>query len=152
MILSPQHMMGILSECHLFTFKFSNSFKNFIFNWLIPLNPRTITLQYCDGFYQSSTCICHRCTCVPYILKPPPSFLSTPCLRLFYTVSVVPSKCLPLYHQISTRGFPGGSDGKETACNARDPSSVPGSRRSPAEGSGYPLQYPWIENSMDKGD
>ena len=36
-------------------------------------------------------------------------------------------------------GFPGGSDGKESACNAGDPSSVPESGRSPGEGNGYPL-------------
>ena len=39
------------------------------------------------------------------------------------------------------RGFPGGSDGKESACNAGDPGSVPGSGRSPREGNGYLLQY-----------
>ena len=38
-------------------------------------------------------------------------------------------------------GFPGGSDGKESACNAGDPGSVSGLRRSPGEGKGYPLQY-----------
>ena len=40
-------------------------------------------------------------------------------------------------------GFPGSSAGKESACNAGDPSSVPGSRRSAGEGIGYPLQYSW---------
>ena len=38
-------------------------------------------------------------------------------------------------------GFSGGSDGKETACNAGDLSSIPGSGRCPREGKGYPLQY-----------
>ena len=37
-------------------------------------------------------------------------------------------------------GFPAGSDGKESACNAGDPSSIPGSGTSPREGKGYPLQ------------
>ena len=45
--------------------------------------------------------------------------------------------------------FPGGSDGKESACNAGDLGSTPGFRRSPGEGNGYPLQYPGLENSMD---
>ena len=36
-------------------------------------------------------------------------------------------------------GFPGGSDGKESACNAEDPGSIPGSGRSSGEGNGYPL-------------
>ena len=40
-------------------------------------------------------------------------------------------------------GFLGGSDGKESACNAGDPSSIPGSGRSSGEGIGYPLQYSW---------
>ena len=40
-------------------------------------------------------------------------------------------------------GFPGGSDGKESACNAGDPGSIPESERSAGEGMGYPLQYSW---------
>ena len=40
-------------------------------------------------------------------------------------------------------GFPGSSAGKEYACNAEDPSSIPGLGRSPREGIGYPLQYSW---------
>ena len=40
-------------------------------------------------------------------------------------------------------GFPGSSAGKESACNAGDPGSIPGSGRSPGEGKGYPLQYSW---------
>ena len=48
-------------------------------------------------------------------------------------------------------GFPGSSDGKESACNAGDPGSIPGSGRSPGEENGYPLQYSCLEDSMDKG-
>ena len=48
------------------------------------------------------------------------------------------------------RGFPGGSDGKESACNAEDPGSVPGLGRSPGEKDGYPLQYACLENPMDR--
>ena len=40
-------------------------------------------------------------------------------------------------------GFPCGSAGKESACNAADPGSIPGSGRSAGEGIGYPLQYSW---------
>ena len=47
-------------------------------------------------------------------------------------------------------GSSGGSDGKKFACNAGDPGSIPGSRRSPGEGNGYPLQYSCLENSMDR--
>ena len=46
-------------------------------------------------------------------------------------------------------GFPGGSDGKESACNVGDLGSIPGLGRSPAEGKVYPLQYSCLENSMD---
>ena len=38
-------------------------------------------------------------------------------------------------------GCPGGSDGKESACNAGDPGSIPGFERSPGEGNSNPLQY-----------
>ena len=47
------------------------------------------------------------------------------------------------------RGFPGGSAGKESTCNAGDLSSIPGLGRSPGEGNGYPLQYSGLENSRD---
>ena len=46
--------------------------------------------------------------------------------------------------------FPGGSDGKASACNAGDLGSIPGSGRSPGEGNGNPLQYSCLENSMDR--
>ena len=49
----------------------------------------------------------------------------------------------------SILGFPGGSAGKESACSAGDLGSIPGLRRSPGEGKGYPLQYSGLENSMD---
>ena len=41
------------------------------------------------------------------------------------------------------RGFPGNSAGKESACKAGDPSSIPASGRSLGEGIGYPFQYSW---------
>ena len=51
---------------------------------------------------------------------------------------------------LTEQGFPGGSEGKETACNAGDPGSIPGSEKSPGEGNGYPFRYsclgnPWTE-------
>ena len=48
-------------------------------------------------------------------------------------------------------GFLGGSDGKESACNAEDPGSTPGSGKSPGEGNNYPLQCSCLENPMDSG-
>ena len=47
--------------------------------------------------------------------------------------------------------FPGSSDGEESACNAGDPSLIPGLGRSPEEGNDNPLQYSCLENSMDRG-
>ena len=48
----------------------------------------------------------------------------------------------------TSQGFPGGSDGKESACNVGDLGSIPGSRRSPGGGNGNPLlpgESPWTE-------
>ena len=47
------------------------------------------------------------------------------------------------------KGFPAGSAGIESACNAGDLGSIPGLRGSPGEGNGYPLQYSGLVNSMD---
>ena len=48
-------------------------------------------------------------------------------------------------------GFAGDSDGKESACKAGDPDSIPGLGRSPGEGNGNPLQYSCLENPMSRG-
>ena len=48
-------------------------------------------------------------------------------------------------------GFSGGSKGKESACNAGHPGSIPELEGSPEEGNGYPLQYTCLGNSMDRG-
>ena len=48
-------------------------------------------------------------------------------------------------------GFPGGSDGKESVCNAGDPGLIPESRRSSGEGNGNAAQYSCLENLMDRG-
>ena len=47
--------------------------------------------------------------------------------------------------------FPGGASGKDSACNAGDPGSIPGLGRSPIEGNGNPLRYSCLENPMDRG-
>ena len=47
--------------------------------------------------------------------------------------------------------FPDGSDGKASVCSVGDPGLIPGLGRSPGEGNGNPLQYSWLENSMDWG-
>ena len=48
--------------------------------------------------------------------------------------------------RLSLRGFPGGSDGKESACNVGDPGLIPGLGRSPGEGNGYSIQCSCPEN------
>ena len=48
-------------------------------------------------------------------------------------------------------GFPGGSDGKESACNAGDVGLIPGLGRCPGEGNGNPLHCSCLENSVDRG-
>ena len=49
-----------------------------------------------------------------------------------------------LIHVYITMGFPDSSVGKESACNAGDPSSIPGSGRSSGEGTSDPLQCSWV--------
>ena len=55
------------------------------------------------------------------------------------------------YFSCTGKDFPGGSDGKESACDAGDLGLIPGSGRSPGEENGYPFQYSCLENSMDRG-
>ena len=50
-----------------------------------------------------------------------------------------------------SKGCPGGSVGKESACDAGDLGPIPGSGRSPGEGNGNPLQYSGLESPMDRG-
>ena len=52
---------------------------------------------------------------------------------------------------MSTVGFPDGSDGKESVCNAGEPDLIPGLGSSPGEGNGDLLQYSCLENPMNRG-
>ena len=67
---------------------------------------------------------------------------------LMYTGSLVLS-CMLGSHIYE--GFPGSSDSKASACNAGDLGSIPRLGRSSGEGNGNPLQYSYLENSMDGG-
>ena len=60
-------------------------------------------------------------------------------------------KCISHSLIALSSGFPGGSDGKMSACKVGNLGSVPGSERSPGGGNGNPLQYSRLENSMDGG-
>ena len=63
---------------------------------------------------------------------------------------VIEEKCV-LFEEINKLSL-GGSDGKESSCNAVDPGSIHESRRSPGERNVYPLQYTCLDNFMDRGD
>ena len=76
-----------------------------------------------------------------FLLRP----LSLACRWLFFALCL--HEVFPL---CSCLGFPGGSAGTESACNAGDLGSIPGLGRSPGEGDGCPLQYCGLENSMDR--
>ena len=92
-----------------------------------------------------------------YAFSSPASKTEIPVFILILQLKKWEWKCLLLYVRENKEfpkfaemfalslGFPGGSDGKESACNAGDPSSIPG------EGNGYLLQYSCLENSMNKG-
>ena len=58
--------------------------------------------------------------------------------------------CALTHIYIESRGLPGASDGKESACNAGDLGSIPGLGRSSGEGNGNPLRYSCLENSMNR--
>ena len=64
---------------------------------------------------------------------------------------VVQAGLFSLSLEFSTSKFPHSSVGKESACNAGDPGSIPRLGRSSGEGSGHPLQYSHLQNPMDRG-
>ena len=71
----------------------------------------------------------------------------------FKEINQLPDLCVPCVHTnvpCVLWASLVGSDGKESACNSGNPSFIPGSGRSPGEGNGNPLQYPCLDNSMDR--
>ena len=69
-------------------------------------------------------------------------------MNILYFVILFYTQCDSIYFLELKNG---GSDGKESACNAGDLGLISGSGRSPGEGNGSPLQYSCLENSMDRG-
>ena len=59
--------------------------------------------------------------------------------------------CRQIFYPLSYQGSPYGSADKESACNVGDLGLIPGLGKSPGEGNGNPLQYPCLENLMDRG-
>ena len=101
-----------------------------------------------SGCPSRQPCVSKRCppaSCLLPAFSPrAPSFLSLPFVWILYS-------CFPFPLLLSSEGFPGGSDGKESACNAGDLGSIPGSGRSPGEGNGYPLLNSCLGNPMERG-
>ena len=72
--------------------------------------------------------------------------------RMVSLYKITMPSCRQLVHHFySFKGFPGGSDGEESACSAGDLGSIPGLGGCPGEGNGYPLQYSCLGNPMDRG-
>ena len=120
--------------------------------WRIPWTEEPGVLQsmglkrvrhdWATNTQSNSVCFCsvpksrlNLCDCMDYSM---PGFPV-----LCYLLEFAQSKTVP--------GFSSGLDGKESACNAGDLSSIPGSGRFPGEGNGTQLQYSCLENSMDRG-
>ena len=82
-----------------------------------------------------------RASLVAQLVKTPPAVQETLVRKIDWRRDSLPT--------LVFLGFPGGSAGKESACNAGDLDLIPGLRRYPREGSIYPLQYSGLENSMD---
>ena len=70
------------------------------------------------------------------------SYVKISVLKLVYKFNAI---------QGTLQNFPGGSECKESACNAGDPGLIPGSGRYPGEGNGYPLQHSCLKNPKDRG-
>ena len=72
--------------------------------------------------------------------------------KIIWVCSHEIKRCLPFGRKAMTNlSFPGGSDGKESTCNAGDLGLIPGLGRSSGEGYGNPLQYSCLENPIDRG-
>ena len=83
------------------------------------------------------TLLCHKLEFMP--------------IRIFQNISDLKTAYIYIYIYVYRIGFLQISVGKEVACNAGDQVSIPGSGRSPGEGSSNPLQHSCLENPMDRG-
>ena len=117
-----------------------------IFYW------RIIALQCFVSFFCTTIYgISYTCTYIPSLLYlPPTSRPANPSrssqsnrAELPPAIQQLPTSCLFYTWYCLHMGFPDHSAGKQSACKAGDPGSIPGLLRSPEEGIGYPLQYSW---------
>ena len=83
---------------------------------------------------------------LPYPGIKPTSLMSPALADSFFTTRTTWDALTRKQDLPNTRGFPGGSESKESACSAGDLGLIPGSGRSPGEGNGYPVQYSCLEN------
>ena len=117
------------------------------------------TQDLCFNFFLSVSSVAQSCPifCDPTDCKharlpcplPTPGAYSNSCHWVGVNLLLLISSLFFLSNRESTRGFSGGSDGKESTCNSGDLGSVPGLGRFPGEGNGNPLQYSGLEISMD---
>ena len=84
-------------------------------------------------------------------LSPEILLLYSQILSLLTIVIVTAGESLRTEASFSYRGFPGGSDGKESACNVGDPGSIPRLGGCPGEENHNPLQCSFLKNPMDRG-
>ena len=124
----------VLASCWIFVFFFSLKFKKISFQVDESWNRREAVSFRVPPPQGAGYC-------AEALISPTWGFLDAiPNVQAHLVIAVI---------RVYLGGFPGGSDGKESACNAVDTSSIPGSGRSPGKGNGNPLQYswriPWIE-------
>ena len=123
----------------------------FLIQWKVNTLPKHPTLRALPAIayhvqVHSSLLPC-KVTCSH--LPPAGSSGTRPTLRQNFALEGIKHDYVLINELYKTKA--GGSDGKESACDAGDPGSFPGSGRSPREGNGNPLQYSCRENSMDGG-
>ena len=101
--------------------------------------------NYIYIYIHTHTNICIWASQIAQLVKNPPSMWAKP--RFDSWVGKIPWRRDRLLTPVFL-GFPCGSVGKESVCNAGDLGLIPGLRGSPGEGKGYPLQYSGLENSI----
>ena len=84
-----------------------------------------------------------------FVLRPTWLLSARSWMKCLHNSNPAPPALTFFGHPQKKEGFPGGSAGKESPCNAGDLGSIPGLGRSPGEGKGNPFQYSGLENSMD---
>ena len=108
--------------------------------WVIT--PSWLSGSWRSFLYSFSVYSCHLTSNLRYV-----QISQSTTSKFSYTITSIPFLWCIYYYW----GFPGGSDGKESAHNEADLGSVPGWERSPGERNDYPLQYSCLHSSMDRG-